>query len=93
MIRKQQNKCFHTYGYRQMWQLLKSSEGIYYNLKTILRVMKKYGLLAEIRRCRKWKQMGQQLHKYQNLIKRNLSRRSTKTQMGLPLAMLRSCKL
>ena len=39
--------------------------------KTILRVMKKYGLLAEIRRHRKWQQMGQQLHKYQNLLNRD----------------------
>ncbi len=33
--------------------------------------MKKYGLLSEIRRPRKWRQMGQQLHKYQNLLNRN----------------------
>ena len=32
--------------------------------------MKKYELLAEIRRHRKWKQMGQQLHKYENLLNR-----------------------
>ena len=44
---------------------------IYHNPKTILRVMKKYGLLAEIRRHRKWQQMGQQLHKYQNLLNRD----------------------
>ena len=37
---------------------LKESEGIYHNPKTILRVMQKYGLLAEIRRRRKWKQMA-----------------------------------
>ena len=54
-----------------MWQWLKTSEGIHHNPKTILRVMKKYGLLAEIRRRRKWQQMGQQLHRYQNLLKRN----------------------
>ena len=45
--------------------------GIHHNPKTILRVMKKYGLLAEIRRHRKWQQMGQQLHKYQNLLNRD----------------------
>ena len=33
--------------------------------------MKKYGLLSEIRRRRRWQQMGQQLHKYQNLLNRN----------------------
>lgn len=71
MIRQQQAKCFHTYGYRRMWQCLKGSKGISHNPKTILRVMQKYGLLAEIRRRRKWKQMGQQLHKYENLLNRD----------------------
>ena len=70
-IRNQQDKCFHTYGYRRMWQWLKNSEEIIHNPKTILRVMKKYGLLSEIRRRRRWQQMGQQLHKYQNLLNRN----------------------
>ena len=32
--------------------------------------MKKYGLLSEIRRRRKWQQMGQQMHKYNNLLNR-----------------------
>ena len=32
--------------------------------------MKKYGLLAEIRRRRKWVSLGQQVHKYENLLKR-----------------------
>ena len=70
-IRQQQTKCFHTYGYRRMWQWLKGSKGIYHNPKTILRVMKKYGLLAEIRRRRRWQRMGEQLHKYENLLNRD----------------------
>lgn len=45
-------------------------KGIHRNPKTILRIMKKYGLLAEIRRRRKWQQMGQQVHKYENLLNR-----------------------
>ena len=45
-------------------------QGIHRNPKTILRIMKKYGLLAEIRRRRKWQQMGQQVHKYENLLNR-----------------------
>ena len=69
-IRQQQERCFPIYGYRRMWQWLKSSEGVCHNPKTILRVMKKYGLLAEIRRRRRWRQMGQQLHKYENLLGR-----------------------
>ena len=32
--------------------------------------MKKYEVLAEIRRPRKWWQMGQQVHKYENLLNR-----------------------
>lgn len=32
--------------------------------------MKKYEVLAEIRRPRKWRQMGQQVHKYENLLNR-----------------------
>lgn len=70
-IRQQQSKCFQTYGYRRMWQWLERNAGIHHDPKTILRVMKKYDLLAEIRRRRKWQQMGQQLHKYQNLLNRN----------------------
>lgn len=70
-IRRQQTKCFHTYGYRRMWQWLKGSQGIYHNPKTIFRVMKKYGLLAEIRRRRRWQRMGEQLHKYENLLNRD----------------------
>lgn len=32
--------------------------------------MKKYDLLSEVRRRKKWRQLGQQLHKYQNLLNR-----------------------
>jgi putative transposase len=68
-IRVQQERCFKTYGYRRMWLWLEK-QGTHRNPKTILRIMKKYGLLAEIRRRRKWMQMGQQLHKYENLLDR-----------------------
>ena len=70
IIREQQKKCNKTYGYRRMWKWLVKSKNICKNPKTILRIMKKYGLLSEIRRRRKWKQMGQQLHKYENLLNR-----------------------
>ena len=70
MIREQQEKCDRTYGYRRMWEWLKRVKKIYRNPKTILRIMKKYELLAEIRRRRKWRQMEQQLHKYENLLNR-----------------------
>ena len=32
--------------------------------------MKKYGILSEIRRKRKWQNLGQQIHKYENLLNR-----------------------
>jgi len=68
-IAAQQKRCDSTYGYRRMWLWLKSKD-IYHNPKSVLRIMRKYGLLSEIRRRRKWVQMGQQLHKYQNLLGR-----------------------
>lgn len=70
MIREQQDRCDKTYGYRRMWRWLKNAKNIHRNPKTILRIMKKYELLAEIRRRRKWRQMGQQVHKYENLLNR-----------------------
>jgi len=68
-IRVQQEHCFKIYGYRRMW-LWPEKQGTHRNPKTILRIMKKYGLWAEIRRRRKWVQVRQQLHKYENLLKR-----------------------
>ena len=49
------------------------TEGIVKNPKTILRIMHKYDLLSEVRRRRKWVQMGQQVHKYQNLLNREFN--------------------
>ena len=69
MIAQQRERCFRTYGYRRMWLWLKQ-QNIFCDTKTVLRIMKKYDLLAEIRRRRKWQQMGQQLHKYENLLNR-----------------------
>ena len=69
VIRQKQKKSNNTYGYRRM-HLALAAEGIYHNPKTILRVMKKYNLLSEIRRRRKWTNMGQQLHRYKNLLNR-----------------------
>ena len=70
LIREQQEACNRTYGYRRMWKWLKLRKNIHRNPKTILRIMKKFELLSEIRRRRKWRQMGQQLHKYENLLNR-----------------------
>lgn len=68
-IRQEQQKCKRTYGYRRM-QIALATKGVYRNPKTVLRVMKKYDLLSEIRRRRKWVNMGQQVHRYENLLNR-----------------------
>ena len=68
-IAQQQERSFCTYGYRRMWLWLKS-QNISKNPKTVLRVMKKYDLLSELRRRRKWQQMGQQVNRNGNLLNR-----------------------
>ena len=45
VIAQQQKRSFRTYGYRRMWLWLKR-QNIFYNPKTVLRVMKKYDLLS-----------------------------------------------
>ena len=69
VIAEQRERSIRTYGYRRMWLWLER-QGIHRNPKTVLRIMKKYGLLSEIRRRKKWTQMGQQVHKYDNLLNR-----------------------
>lgn len=69
LLKAQQERCRQTYGYRRMWLWLEK-QGIHHNSKTVLRVMKKYGLLAEIRRARKWIQLEEQTHRYENLLNR-----------------------
>lgn len=70
LIDEQQQHCDRTYGYRRIWLWLKNVKKIQRNPKTILRIMKKYELLSEVRRRRRWRQMGQQVHKYENLLNR-----------------------
>ena len=68
-IKECQNRTDKIYGYRRVWKWLKS-RNIARNPKTVLRIMRKYGLLSEIRRRRKWVNLGQQVHRYENLLNR-----------------------
>ena len=68
-IRECQDKCGKTYGYRRVHIWLERN-GIYRNPKTVLRVMQKYGLLSVIRR-KKYRNYGEHLHKYPNLLNRD----------------------
>lgn len=67
LIRERQKHCQQTYGYRRMWIWL-GKQGIHHTPTTVLRIMKKYDLLAEIRHPRKRVNMGQQVHRYENLL-------------------------
>lgn len=70
-IRECQNECGKTYGYRRVHTWLERHK-IYRNPKTVLRVMQKYGLLSVIRR-KKYRNYGEYLHKYPNLLNRDFS--------------------
>ena len=71
-IQECQSRTDKTYGYRRVWKWLKDRK-IIRTPKTILRIMKKYDLLSEIRRKRKWVNLGQQVHRYANLLNRHFS--------------------
>jgi putative transposase len=71
MVSECQQRCGKTYGYRRVQIWLVREKALYFNPKTVLRVMNKYGLLSEIRRRKRYKYMGQQVHKYENLLNRN----------------------
>ena len=71
LIRECQEKCGKTYGYRRVQIWLDRKKNLHRNPKTVLRVMQKYGLLSEIRRRKKYKVMGQQIHKYANTLNRD----------------------
>ena len=68
-IRECQDKCGRTYGYRRVHIWLEKN-GIHHNPKTILRVMQKYDLLSAVRR-KKYRNYGDRLHRYPNLLNRN----------------------
>lgn len=73
MIELCQQRCRKTYGYRRVHLWLLREKSWYCNPKTVLRVMNKYGLLSEIRRRKKYKYMGQEVHKYENLLNRDFT--------------------
>ena len=70
-IRDCQEQCGKTYGYRRVHIWLERN-GIYRNPKTVLRIMQKYGLLSVIRR-KKYRNYGEYIHRYPNLLNRNFS--------------------
>ena len=70
-IKECQDKCGKTYGYRRVHIWLER-QGIHRNPKTILRIMQKYSLLSVVRR-KKYRNYGNALHKYPNLLNRDFT--------------------
>ena len=70
LISECQSRCGKTYGYRRV-QIWLERRGVYRNQKTVHRIMFKYGLLSEIRRRRKYKQLSNQIHIYENNLNRD----------------------
>lgn len=70
-IRECQQECGKTYGYRRVHIWLQRKQ-IYHNPKTVLRVMQKYSLLSVVRR-KKYRNYGDYLHKYPNLLNREFN--------------------
>lgn len=70
LVAECQSKRGKIHGYRYIHLWLEKEKGIYRNPKTVLRVMRKYGLLSEVRRKR-WQGCGQSIHRYTNILNRN----------------------
>ena len=74
-IKECQENCGKTYGYRRVHIWLER-QGVHHNPKTILRVMQKYNLLSVIRR-RRYRNYGEHLHRYPNLLNRDFKAEKT----------------
>ena len=69
LIRECQSKRGNIHGYRYVHLWLNRRKNVQVNAKTVLRIMRKYGLLCEIRQ-KKYKHVGQHMHRYNNLLNR-----------------------
>lgn len=65
-----QRHCKQTYGCRRVRRWLQRQYGKTVNLKAILRIMRKFDLLSQIRRRRPYVHYKQAVHKYPNLLQR-----------------------
>ena len=71
LIRECQEQTKYTYGYRRVALWLLRETGLLISHKAVLRLMRKYNLLAHIRRPRAHRQRQQQLQAYENKLMRN----------------------
>lgn len=70
LITNCQQRCKQTYGCRRVRRWLQPQTGKRVNLKAILRIMRKYDLLSQIRWRRPYVHYKQAVHKYPNLLQR-----------------------
>ena len=70
MIRQCHQTCHRTYGYRRVRIWLEQERGIRLNEKTVLRIMRDYDLLSQIRRRRPYNKAVECLRRYPNLLNR-----------------------
>lgn len=70
MIRQCHQACRRTYGYRRVQIWLEQERGIRLNEKTVLRIMRDYDLLSQIRRRRPYNKAVECLRRYPNLLNR-----------------------
>ena len=70
LISQAQKESRQTYGYRRIQRWLLNKHKKYVNVKAILRVMRRYDLLSQIRRVRPYMRYQKALHKYPNLLDR-----------------------
>lgn len=71
LIRRCQEKTRYTYGYRRVRLWLIRETGLLISHKAVLRIMRKYNLLAQIRRPRPLYQRQAQFQVYENKLSRN----------------------
>lgn len=65
-----QQRCRQTYGCRRVQRWLLRQHGKKVNLKAVLRIMRKFDLLSQVRRRRPYAHYKQAVHKYPNLLQR-----------------------
>jgi transposase InsO family protein len=71
LIAQCQQETKETYGYRRVKLWLLQKHGLTVNLKAVLRLMRKYGLLSVIRRPRPLYQRQRRMNIYENKLNRN----------------------
>ncbi|MFI3251168.1 MAG: IS3 family transposase [Eubacteriales bacterium] len=82
-----QSETRKTYGYRRM-KIALEKQGIHRNPKKILRLMRKYNLLSEIRRPRKYRYAKEYLHRYENILNREFSTTRPNEKWGTDISYI-----